>query len=142
MRRWDGVSSSSRANELAIRKLVGDPAPAAPAAQDPAPLEAGDVVRVYLDVNSRSRPEGLAVLVKRHLTLVSVRPPLEAWDVRLEIVIGDAGTELRVPTAIQSCWRVVHPADRLARGADVAASSPPDAEPLSLFEDPTERARR
>lgn len=145
MKRWEGQQDRPRpkgADFIPSDRV----APAAPAAQDPSPLQASDVVVVWMDPWTRRKREGIAVLVKPRALLTGPRPPLEYWDVRLMVAENAYGQGYPVPKTIQLCSRLVQRADRTALAADVLATSQgakaARIEQGSFLEDDTERARR
>ena len=131
MRRWEGPggpvpgSSESRAQELPK-------------------LERGDFVAVWLDPFVRGgKKEGTARLLSFR-NVCSGRAPLEVWKVSLvsiEVRPGVGELELEERPELTFGFRVVHPADLLAKGSDIPAR-PKGAAQVSLLEDDLERARR
>lgn len=102
-------------------------------------LQAGDFVTVWCDPFNRKSREGTARLLKFRRNMIG-RAPLAVWSVRLETLhLPDSRGELR-PVNVETLDRIVHPADRLARGEDVP-ERPRGAPQLSLEELDPERRR-
>jgi len=131
--RWEGEGGPNPGSELSRAQDYG------------APLERGDIVAVWLDPFSRGgrAKEGTARLEKFQ-NRVTGRAPLEVWKVSLctlELGDGRGPLQLREERAsVSFVHRVVHPADRLARGADVP-TRPKEAPELDQSELDPERRR-